>query len=44
MVFFGSDGVGHKSRRFFAELVSFGRGYMKTLSSQGRLKKIRVFR
>ena len=33
-----SDGVGHRCRRFFAELVSFGLGYMKTLSSQVRLK------
>ena len=43
-MFFGSDGVGHRSRRFFAELVSFGRGYMKTLSSQDRLKKSVFFR
>ena len=39
-----SDGVGHRCRRFFAELVSFGLGYMKTLSSQVRLKNPCFFR
>ena len=33
-----SDSMVHRSRRFFAELASFGLGYMKTLSSQARLK------